>query len=164
LTAGYDQSQFNRGQSDNYGGNAQDFNNASGGGRTKDSQSSGGYGGQGDTQGYGGGDQCTFFFFILWRGMLRWPLLDGGQTQSDSGAYQGGGVGGGATGGGGRSSSGLGSGDQSYGDDNTECKSFFFSFLFYFESSLITRSIQREHAKLCNTQPGNYGDGGGGCE
>ena len=56
--AGYNQSQSNRGQSnDNYGSNQS-------GGRTQKSQSSGGYGGQGgDTQGYGGGaygggDQC----------------------------------------------------------------------------------------------------------
>jgi hypothetical protein len=47
-------------------------------------------------------------------------FIVGGQTQSDYGGYQGGGVGGGATAGGGRNSGG--SGDQS----NTGCKSFVF--------------------------------------
>lgn len=132
--AGYRQSQSNRGQSnDTYGSNTQDSN---GSGRTKDSQSSGGYGGQGDTQGsqgsqgygggaYGGGDQCKFP--ILWLRMLIKPLLDGGQSQSDYGTYQG--SGGGATGGGDTQQwrSGSGTGGQSYGDDTTSCRTFFFS-------------------------------------
>lgn len=77
--AGYDQSQSNRGQSnDNYGSN-QGFNSDSGD-RSNKSQSRGGYGGQGgDTQGYGGGggDQCipSFPEFLAWNAeiaFIRW--------------------------------------------------------------------------------------------
>lgn len=72
--ADFNQSQFNRGQSDDdYGSNNQGLNGG------KKSQSSGRYGGQGgDTQGaYGGGDQCipSFPGFLAWNAemtLIRW--------------------------------------------------------------------------------------------
>lgn len=62
---------------------------------------------------------------LIWNAK-NWPFLDGGQTQSDQGS----GYGTGATGGGGGRRGSSGMGGQSYDNDNTGCKNFFFSLSF----------------------------------
>ena len=61
------------------------------------------------------------FFSILWLRSLIQHLLDGGQTQSDSGAF---------TGSGDTQSRGTRTGGQSYDDSNTGCKSLVLSFCY----------------------------------
>ena len=74
------------------------------------------------------------FFSILWLRSLIQHLLDGGQTQSDSGAF---------TGSGDTQSRGTRTGGQSYDDSKTGCKSLFFVFLLH-QHLMVLRIYQMD--------------------